>query len=293
MLNKISKMSLGTVQLGMDYGINNSVGRPDEATAHELLKTALDGGVSVLDTASAYGGSEAVIGGFLKQCPQYKPIIVTKCMTCEGALRAQAENSLAKLGISKIPVLMLHREDDMFDYAVQGTLKRLKAEGLIGYAGVSLSGHTHIDYVAQSDLYEAVQLPLNMADCSAAQNGGLKKLQAAGKSVFVRSVFLQGLFFKDPDNLPAGILQKAAEPLRRISALSQETGLSVAELALPFVRDLEGVSSLILGCETPEQVRQNLKLMDAPELSEEIRIKIMNIFDGIDPRIAMPWTWNE
>ena len=51
-------MILGTVELGLDYGINNSEGKPSKMQAFELLDTAWNGGIRELDTAAAYGDSE-------------------------------------------------------------------------------------------------------------------------------------------------------------------------------------------------------------------------------------------
>ena len=58
----ISELSLGTVQLGVSYGINNQSGKPDRTQAFGILDTALTNGISALDTAAAYGDSEQVIG---------------------------------------------------------------------------------------------------------------------------------------------------------------------------------------------------------------------------------------
>ena len=62
----ISRFMLGTVQLGLNYGMANTTGKPSEETAHEILRTAHDVGVTVLDTAAAYGTSEEVVGSYLK-----------------------------------------------------------------------------------------------------------------------------------------------------------------------------------------------------------------------------------
>ena len=53
----ISELSLGTVQLGVSYGINNQSGKPDRTQAFGILDTALTNGISALDTAAAYGDS--------------------------------------------------------------------------------------------------------------------------------------------------------------------------------------------------------------------------------------------
>ena len=57
-----SKLILGTVQFGMNYGVANTHGQPSYDTVKMILKEAFDGGVNALDTAPEYGCSEEVIG---------------------------------------------------------------------------------------------------------------------------------------------------------------------------------------------------------------------------------------
>ena len=76
-IGKFSGMTLGTVQLGMNYGIANQGGKPDEQKSFSILRSALEGGVTALDTARAYGDSEEVIGRFLKTWEGEKPTIIT------------------------------------------------------------------------------------------------------------------------------------------------------------------------------------------------------------------------
>ena len=67
---EFSRLSLGTVQLGLNYGINNSGGKPDRELAHKILNSAINNDINILDTAGAYGDSEIVIGEWLKTaCP--------------------------------------------------------------------------------------------------------------------------------------------------------------------------------------------------------------------------------
>ena len=63
---EVSKFTLGTVQLGLDYGMANAVGKPSEEQAFGILDAAFEAGVNSLDTAVAYGTSEEVIGHYLK-----------------------------------------------------------------------------------------------------------------------------------------------------------------------------------------------------------------------------------
>ena len=62
----ISRFMLGTVQLGLNYGMANTTGKPSEEKAREILNAAYESGVTVLDTAAAYGTSEEVVGNYLK-----------------------------------------------------------------------------------------------------------------------------------------------------------------------------------------------------------------------------------
>nr|MBQ4319696.1 aldo/keto reductase [Clostridia bacterium] len=60
--SRLSAMTLGTVQLGMDYGIGGKIEKPDKDYAFAILDRAIESGVNILDTANNYGDSERVIG---------------------------------------------------------------------------------------------------------------------------------------------------------------------------------------------------------------------------------------
>ncbi len=276
---KISKMTLGTVQLGMNYGIANKTGKPSREKAFEILNTAAGGGVNSFDTANAYGDSEDVLGRYFcsPQCKVRRPFFTTKFKlglpaeadryTVEREIRSFAEKSLERLKINKIQVYMLHNAIAMSRYGdtVPETLKKLKNEGLVEKAGVSVYNPEEVDKMLENELYEAVQIPMNVFDLKMVRSGALNKLKNAGYIVFVRSVFLQGLFFMEPGQMPES-LASTSEYLKQLHKLAQEEGLSIAQLALSFIRDLEGVTCLVLGAETPEQVEENIRLMEGPGL---------------------------
>ena len=87
----ISELSLGTVQLGVSYGINNQSGKPDRTQAFGILDTALTNGISALDTAAAYGDSEQVIGQWLQTIPEEK----RRQSVCGGCFCDFAKGELA------------------------------------------------------------------------------------------------------------------------------------------------------------------------------------------------------
>ena len=111
-----SRFQLGTVQLGMDYGLGDHTAKPTKEYAFSLLDLALSRGVNTLDTANNYGDSQKVIGAWLKTIPAEKrPFLITKIgpfdQSSDAALRAdirrQTEGCLCDLGVEKLDMLMV------------------------------------------------------------------------------------------------------------------------------------------------------------------------------------------
>lgn len=303
--NKISKITLGTVQLGMNYGINNAEGKPSEELASQVLQTAIDGGITSFDTSSDYGTSEKVVGDFFKD-KEDRPIIVTKFgvkhlednlseLDIEKIVRKEVETSLERLHLNKLPLLLSHSEKDVEVHGKKliNVLKRLQNENLVDKMGSSLNHFEFVDMVLANDIFEAVQLPLNMMDVKNANGDGIKKLADKGLTVFIRSVFLQGLFFRDPETLPNGVLQNAKEPLWKIRKIAEEENMSIAGMAISYIRDLKGVSSLVMGAEKPEQVKENIDLINVKSISDVAREKLTLAFKDVDERVLQPWLWNK
>ena len=297
----ITILSLGTVQLGMDYGIHNGSGKPSLETAFRILDEAMTAGINTLDTAAGYGNSEEVIGAWLKTVPEEKrPFIVTKAAKLDHSsldalradLRSRVESSKKRLGISQIPLLMLHNcEDYLSDMEnVRTVFEELKASGDIRYSGISAYSNHDYGILAESG-FDAVQIPVNIFDWGQIECGGLQKLKDSGMMIFVRSVYLQGLVFQDPDTIPEK-MAFCKETLQKFRSLCRKYDLSPAILALSYALTLPGVTSLVLGSETVEQVRQNAQLLAhtvtlTPEQMSEIRENFLHT----DPHILNPGTW--
>ena len=118
-MNGFSKLMLGTVQFGLNYGVANTTGKPSFEAAKTILKAAYDGGVTALDTAPEYGDSEEVIGRALAELgltDRFK--IVTKIpklpegCDAEKFIAGSLENSLRKLRIDRAAAALLHAEAD-------------------------------------------------------------------------------------------------------------------------------------------------------------------------------------
>lgn len=305
----ISKLTLGTAQLGLNYGIANINGKPDYPKICEILKAAADHGVNSFDTAPLYGDSEKIIGSFLSSYPHFSepPIIVTKLPPTNlngkvtskkvyNLVREHVAKSAEQLQIKKIPVYLLHRASDIECYDGPGggliieSLLRLKEEDFIGVLGVSVYTPEEVEQVLKVKAIKAIQIPINIFDHRLIKTGLLDQLKDESFIVFARSIFLQGLFFLNPENLPLG-LELAKKSLKQLRELSCDEGVGIAEMALTFVRDLPGITSLVIGAETLNQFLQNVDLIRSPSLSSELREELMDIFSNLPLELINPSLW--
>ena len=297
---KVSAMSLGTVQLGMNYGIANQEGKPDLEKSLSILRAAMDAGVSALDTARNYGDSEEVLGAFFRANPGANEIffITTKLSTglpegspeadVEKAVMQSVELSLRNLGLSKVDCILLHNAADMKAHGqiMAQTMRRIVDEGLCGMAGVSVYHPEEAELLLQYDIYRAIQLPMNVFDLRFQKSGVMERLQQSDIHIFVRSVFFQGLIFLDPENI-SGNLKFMAPYLRQLRQLSEKAGMTIAQFAVTFLSGLPGMASLVLGADNPGQVKENSALFEAPPLKDEIRHEAELAFSDIDYAAVM------
>ncbi len=295
---EISEFTLGTVQLGIPYGINNKSGMPSKQTSFDILKAAENAGITSFDTAGAYGTSEDILGEYFF-ASKGSPSIITKVHPQDASpenlfdsLVKEVRTSLSRLNLSALPFLLLHHERYITKYgdALLNALCRLKSEGLVANIGVSFSEKDKLTELCTPDVFDCVQVPLNLFDSKEIHDGSIAKLHRHGISVFVRSVFLQGVFFMNPKKLPPH-LQTASEPLMKIRELAEAENMGITEFALSFIRESEGVGSVVLGCETVSQVEENASLFGDRRISEVSRRAIENLTDNISPVVTRPWEW--
>lgn len=250
------KLGLGTVQLGLPYGVTNRRGQPSPAEAMALLGAAADRGVDLLDTAPAYGSAERLIGEALAAGRRFR--IITK--TVAGAqnpeaLRAGFLRSLADLGIARADGLLLHHAGDALGPGgrmLLDEMRALKDEGRTARIGVSVYDASELDALLALFTPDIVQLPLSALDQRLLRSGHLAKLAARGVEIHARSIFLQGTLIAPPASLPAA-LAPLAERAAEFHAALRELGCSALEGALAFVAQQAEVSYAIVGAASTEE----------------------------------------
>jgi aryl-alcohol dehydrogenase-like predicted oxidoreductase len=252
------KIILGTVQLGVPYGINNIIGKPDVRQAYQILQEAQDIGIKLLDSADAYGDSLNVIGEFMKSSKTNSFEVISKFVGDHEKLEFKVDRTLRDIGRPRLYAYLYHRYSDYLSgiYALQ--IQGLKEKGKIDRIGVSLHSVDELIKVIHDSTIDLIQVPLNIFDSGAQKMDLLQVARNKGKEIHVRSVFLQGLFFKDPATL-TGNLIGLRQPLQQLRDLIGHHDLDMRTICLSFVLNVPFVDRVIIGVDSKVQLIENLK----------------------------------
>jgi aryl-alcohol dehydrogenase-like predicted oxidoreductase len=273
---------LGTAQLGLKYGIANKDGKPNLKGALEIVAEAWGKGIRFFDTARAYGDSERVLGRCFKEIlgrkGQVEPAVITKLdpsinLSHADHILKEVETSLENLGVDALWGLMLHRESllDRWGQPLAAAVAKLKHEKKIGYFGVSVYSPERAIQALKMASMDFIQLPFNVLDQRPLEHGLFELAKKNGKEVFVRSVYLQGLLLLNPDDLPPKMFF-AKRALNEFVAVSGQSKIPPRLLAMAFSVQKAPLAHVLVGCETPAQVRENVSLfrgaktVDLPDL---------------------------
>jgi len=290
-------LALGTVQLGLPYGIANRTGQPAESGAHAILSAAWNLGVRCFDTAQAYGTSEAVLGRFLKRqgvCAQAR--VITKLapdldLSSEKTITSAVEQSLARLGVERLWGLLLHREQQLDSWA--GTLSRalraLRSDGRVLHLGMSVYEPAAMERGMDMEEMTVFQLPANVFDRRFARRGLLARAVSGSRHLFVRSIFLQGMVFLEPQD--ASPVVGAAEACRLYSAFCREHAVPRDRFAVAYIRHLAPAGVLVIGAETQEQVASNCALVQDHAVPPDWFEAWDRAYPAEAPPFVNPSTW--
>lgn len=285
----MQKLILGTAQLGFNYGINNQHGKPSRDDAYHILNIAKQHGIKTLDTAQAYGDAIDIIGEFHKNNEPFN--IITKFTYSENLNIEKYLNSIIqKLNIDKLEAVLFHRFSELTAHTeILTILSLLKQKNLINKIGVSIYTNKELMLCAGMHEIDLVQLPFNLLDNYSLRSAGMQKAVQHKKTIHVRSVFLQGLFFMPVKNLPE--LLKPLKPyLNALHQIADEQNMGLNELALKYVLQINEIDGVIIGVDSAEQLKTNLSVLNKNPLSQSV-IEHINSIHVSFPKLLNPVNW--
>jgi aryl-alcohol dehydrogenase-like predicted oxidoreductase len=311
---KVSPLCLGAMMFG-------SFGNPDHDDSVRIIHAALDAGINFVDTADVYsfGESEEIVGKALAQKKRHQMVLATKVHGNMGRdpnaqgnsrrwIMTECDNSLRRLGVDYIDLYQIHRPSPDTDIdETLGALTDLVRAGKIRYFGSStFPAHEVVEaqWVADRRARErfVTEQPPYSILVRSIEKDVLPTTQKCGMGVLSWSPlaggWLSGAFGPGKENTSrrAGFLpqhwdlslpgnQAKLEAVGKLSALADEAGLPLIQLALGFVLEHPAVTCPIIGPRTMEHLQSQLPAL-------ELRLS-PDVLDRIDEIVAPGTDLNE
>jgi len=280
---------LGTVQFGLDYGIANRAGRPTRKEDFSILELAYKEGIDTLDTAYSYGESEEIIGKFISQSGKRFNIISKMPDLKSIEVDKYFRQTLARLKEQKIYGYLVHKFDSFIaDKRLWDRLESLKQRGLVHKIGVSLYRREELDYLLDSGVsFDILQVPYNIFDQRFEEYFSM--LRTRNVEVYVRSVFLQGLFFLQIDYINKRF-QSAKNRMEKLYHISENYKIPIHSLCLGFILLNHFIDKVVIGVDSAEQLKENIS-------SIGYLAQIKNIYDMLkslkfhNEEVVLPYNW--
>ena len=296
------KLCLGTVQFGMNYGVQGN-GQPHREKVYDMLSYASSHGISVFDTASAYGEAEDVLGDYIRSYPDVSQNMRLVSKLRPDAFREQpvsnwshvvennAIESLKRLGIGKFEAYLFHNAAYIFNPNAVESMSVIIEKGYADKIGVSIYTPEEAMKALEYTQIGAIQVPYNVFDRRLDKCGFFEKALAQGVNVYARSSLLQGLVMMNPDNLPERV-EFAKNYLTEYMRICKQFDISPLSAAIGYVTSKKGIDYVVFGVDNMQQ------------LSEYIEIERQNIpqglvetfdlaFDDVEEKLVNPALWNK
>ncbi len=300
---EVSRMSLGTVELGMDYGIrkNGKSNVPDKETAFRILKHAIDNGINLFDSAPNYGISEKLLGESIgNQSDCYiatkvsAPLLKDRVLTVNELrekLNASLDRSRFLLRREVLDIVQIHNatEEILHQGEITEILLRAQDKGKIRFLGVSVYGVENALAAINSGCFDVIQVAYSMLDQRMDKEVfPLAKLSQVG--IINRSVFLKGVLTKRASWLSGELdaLKQSSELIVKSFNISWD---QLSSKALRFCLSSEFVDTLLIGVNTVEELEHALNSVSEGPMNDET-LKMAYGFALSDERLLNPACWS-
>ena len=257
----VSALSLGTVSLGIDYGIAapGASGAPAADEAVALVKAAADAGISLVDTAPAYGEAERIVGRAIGR--DARVAVATK-VDARGDVVASIEASRRALDRDVLDIVQVHNATAAaIGGGVTRALAAARQRGVVRAIGATVYDADAARAAIRSGEYGVVQVALSVLD-QRMRGDVIPAAADAGVGVLVRSALLKGALTAKAPWLPEALapLRRAAERVR--DELGAGSWPTTSAAALRFCLSVPGVSSVLVGVRTLDELEAALDAAD-------------------------------
>lgn len=285
---QLKQLIIGGAQLGSAYGVNNNSGQLSIDECEELFLLAKQYGIECVDTAYAYGESEACIGEVFKRNTSSQLNVITKLSPIEATVNRDNETlvshiencfeeSIVALKSKKLYGVLLHRAQHLFhnQQVIWKFLQDKKKLGVVDKIGVSVQSPQELILILSQPSIDIIQLPCNLLDHR--WENVIKNIIDYQKEypleIHIRSVFLQGLILSKNEqhwrsaNINEQQIIKVKKWLENV--IIKCNRLSLADLCIAYIKAQPWVSKIVIGMDNNIQLQENTQLFINSPLTEK------------------------
>ena len=301
----VSALGLGTVELGLDYGIRapGNYRCVEEADAIRVVRAALDAGINLIDTARAYGESERVVGSALRG-RRDRVVLATKVRTqteadtvLRGAdlrrfLLETLETSLQQLATDYVDIWQIHNMDQAVLESIEEVataFDEAKRSGKVRFVGGTIYGDTLPFRTLETGVFDMVQVPYSVFDQRLADRF-FPQATDGNVGILSRSVLLKGALTDKAEHLPDRLdaLRIRSREFRRLVE-EAKAGLSPPQAAVAFALAQPHISAVLVGVRSEAELDENLSALSQP-LSAQLTDALYALRLD-DAELLHPGTW--
>ena len=293
----------------MPYGVTNRHGMPNAYDARDIILSAIDNGVTHIDTARIYGEAESRLGAALADGEGTGVNIITKIggferlqgiddrSAIDDFVNASVFGSCYDLRASSLDTLLLHSSLPLKapGSRVMSRLFELYEIGVIGRLGLSIQNPAELAMVAAHPEITHIQLPFNILDWRW-RNSKLEELIETRPEliIHVRSTFLQGLLLSKSPTLWPVANSIAARFLEKLRQLTVDLGRKdIADLCFAYVNAHQWVHGIVIGVESISQLKANCSYATNPCLTADEIALVKSQLPRAEPALLDPSLWSK
>jgi aryl-alcohol dehydrogenase-like predicted oxidoreductase len=287
--NYMNKLALGTVQFGLDYGINNSTGQVSEEEVSKIISLAAANGIYFIDTAQGYGQSERVLGKAFRGSGNDFHIISKLSDENLYQVEKSIHYSLELLQTDHLYGFLIHNFDSFVKNPyIYSEILKLRQEGLISKTGFSVYFPEQITYLFEKNIpFDLIQLPYNLFDRRFEKF--FPVLKEKNVEIHVRSIFLQGLFFIKPEKLEIHF-NPVKDKIIKLHRLANDTNVSLPSLCLNFAAGNKYIEKLVIGVDNSRNLSENIAALEEFEKFLPCQNEL-NEFVEYNEKIILSFNW--
>jgi aryl-alcohol dehydrogenase-like predicted oxidoreductase len=260
------------------WPIGGGMGHVDEQTAIAVVRTAIDSGITLLDTAQAYRTSETLIGKALKDGYRERCFLATKVSAnvagsySRKAILSAIESSLRALNTDYVDLYQIHYWDTAAAPIEESmeTLAELQKSGKARYIGVSNFDADQMRQALKAARYQANQVVYNLFDREI-ESEDIPFCEREGIGILAHSPLAKGLLTGryTPDSKFPADDERSRFPrfqgqtfanylatAERLKEVARDKGLSLVQFAIAWPLRQPAVSCVLVGAKTPQQVQE-------------------------------------